>query len=94
MSESSSDNQSLDLSGLDFGPAWARKGAKGSQPAKEYSNHKGANVPSDLRVGANHAKAADLHLEEVVVGTEILNLTIILSLSKMTQESVSLVVFS
>lgn len=41
MSESSSDNQSLDLSSLDFGPAWARKGAKGSQPAKEYSNHKG-----------------------------------------------------
>jgi len=41
MSESSSDNQSLDLSGLDFGPAWARKGAKGEKPAKEYSNHKG-----------------------------------------------------
>ncbi len=38
MSESSSDNQSLDLSGLDFGPAWARKGAK---PAKQYKEHKG-----------------------------------------------------
>lgn len=41
MSKSSSDNQSLDLSGLDFGPAWARKGAKDSEPAKEYSKHKG-----------------------------------------------------
>lgn len=38
MSESSSDNQSLDLSGLDFGPAWARKGAK---PAKQFKDHKG-----------------------------------------------------
>lgn len=41
MSKSSSDNQSLDLSGLDFGPAWARKGAEGSQPAKEYKSYKG-----------------------------------------------------
>ncbi|MFT6793767.1 MAG: hypothetical protein ACJAR1_001766 [Rubritalea sp.] len=41
MSESSSDNQSLDLSGLDFGPAWARKGAKSTETAKEYTNHKG-----------------------------------------------------
>ncbi len=40
MSESS-DNQSLDLSGLDFGPAWARKGAKGEKPAKQYREHKG-----------------------------------------------------
>jgi len=34
MSNTSSDNQSLDLSGLDFGPVWARKGASGEQPAK------------------------------------------------------------
>ncbi len=53
MSESS-DNQSLDLSGLDFGPAWARKGAKGSEPSKDYSSYKGERPdrggrPSDGR---------------------------------------------
>lgn len=46
MSKSSSDNQSLDLSGLDFGPAWARKGAK---PAKQYKDHKGGGKPTGGR---------------------------------------------
>ena len=41
MSESSSENQSLDLNGLDFGPAWARKGAQGEKPAKKYREYKG-----------------------------------------------------
>jgi len=41
MSNTSSDNQSLDLSGLDFGPAWARKGATGDKPAKKYKEYKG-----------------------------------------------------
>lgn len=54
MSKSSSDNQSLDLSALDFGPAWARKGAEGSQPPKEYKSHKGerpdrGGKPMDVR---------------------------------------------
>ena len=41
MSNKPSDNQSLDLSGLDFGPAWARKGASGDKPAKKYKEFKG-----------------------------------------------------
>ncbi len=41
MSKSSSDNQSLDLNGLDFGPAWARKGAKGDKPIKHQREFKG-----------------------------------------------------
>ncbi|MGJ8657129.1 MAG: hypothetical protein ACSHX6_11820 [Akkermansiaceae bacterium] len=52
MSESSSDNQSsLDLSGLDFGPAWARKGAKGDKPAKQYKEHKGERPQQGARGG-------------------------------------------
>ena len=42
MNNTSSDNQSLDLSGLDFGPAWARKGASSDEkPAKKYKEYKG-----------------------------------------------------
>ncbi len=41
MSNKPSDNQSLDLSSLDFGPVWARKGAPGDKPAKKYKEYKG-----------------------------------------------------
>lgn len=51
MSKSSSDNQSLDLSGLDFGPAWAKKGAKGDKPSKQYKEHKGERPQQGARGG-------------------------------------------
>ena len=40
MNEESTNSNSLDLSGLDFGPQWARKG---DQPKKNYKEYKGSS---------------------------------------------------
>ncbi len=42
MNKSSSDNDSLDLSSFDFGPAWAKKGG---EPKKQYKEYKGPKTP-------------------------------------------------
>ncbi len=48
MNKPSSDNDSLDLSSLDFGPAWAKKGGESK---KQYKEYKGPKAPRGGKEG-------------------------------------------